>query len=765
MTSIRIQHWYRKYRASSKHAQWCESAAAQDVLSAMETELAQRLAATDEVMLIRAVNLKFTVDTSAYSQAEIANGMGRAMAKAVTETIDRNDRETIRRFPNRVEYLVAFLKAHLGGQPSNQWFFDNFNKKFSKLGNPEPSTSRRISDDTQAGDVTSGDVSGELDKLWLDVIDDWPEIAGRLAQLGLLGSALRRTSVEVRERLWLAGVRGFDLRRDPELERPIFAAALALVQSYAMFEFDSSKVSAAYDAFKHRLSVRTDWNDKTHLSEAVSSAFQFLVQHLSGSEPISTRINGWNAAIDAAVSKMDWLDIDWLVQRLKVWLSNAPKQSEATASPPNLTYRQRAWIDAWKTVSTRFYAEWDQCEPVSAQNRLLAFGLLTEVCPAWSREPALAVFVEQLLSTSNHNSTGTTSNKTSSDASALCPQVKRIKQGKRSHNRDDKAATESTRVMTSEVNIRQEARPQGWSDFAGVFLLLRSISDLRLTSIARNCHFPDDSESTAAKFMLDLALSWNSDQLFSTQLLNEDCGLMAIANLVAPVTWCELCDRPLSTNRTAIESFQCRLAKTLIHQGVWTQTTQLQVCTQRTPSGKYCLLGGDGTSRVLPFTGVTTDPLQAKAIIAGWAESLTEAAGGRVDVYVDSSTQSVFGDLGWPVACSTNCESPLRWNSSMPSSLDEPFNSNCAAAADVVLRHWSRWIKGNKDASSEYLLDKFIRRGGYVHTSDNRIVVALQRKPLDVVLQVSGAFEPFDYFVNKRIVKVVFQTSDLGSTS
>jgi hypothetical protein len=67
-----------------------------------------------------------------------------------------------------------------------------------------------------------------------------------------------------------------------------------------------------------------------------------------------------------------------------------------------------------------------------------------------------------------------------------------------------------------------------------------------------------------------------------------------------------------------------------------------------------------------------------------------------------------------------------------------------AAIAWLVIRAWSRWLPGLSTASVPFLLGKGLTRWARVATTAATIDVALDPKPLDVVLQMAGYLRPLD---------------------
>jgi hypothetical protein len=61
-----------------------------------------------------------------------------------------------------------------------------------------------------------------------------------------------------------------------------------------------------------------------------------------------------------------------------------------------------------------------------------------------------------------------------------------------------------------------------------------------------------------------------------------------------------------------------------------------------------------------------------------------------------------------------------------------------AWTASALLRIWARWLRQFANSSIPYLLDNFICRRGRVSLTDDTLVVELDRKPLDIILEMAG---------------------------
>jgi hypothetical protein len=61
-----------------------------------------------------------------------------------------------------------------------------------------------------------------------------------------------------------------------------------------------------------------------------------------------------------------------------------------------------------------------------------------------------------------------------------------------------------------------------------------------------------------------------------------------------------------------------------------------------------------------------------------------------------------------------------------------------ALAAIAVVRTWARWLRQFAASSVPWLLDKFIRRPGKIRVGESAILVELDPRPLDIVIEMAG---------------------------
>jgi hypothetical protein len=97
-------------------------------------------------------------------------------------------------------------------------------------------------------------------------------------------------------------------------------------------------------------------------------------------------------------------------------------------------------------------------------------------------------------------------------------------------------------------------------------------------------------------------------------------------------------------------------------------------------------------------------------------------------------------DPGSAVSAEFASEATAALTEGWPSDIPRP--DSIAALAVVLLRLWSRWLRGFAQSSAPYLLRQFIRRRGRIAARPNEIEVILRPAQLDVVLEMSGYLAP-----------------------
>ena len=575
-SSFHIRHWRRHYRVREPHVTGWERLASEAVLVAFEKAMAEAVTDEREVVLLRKVALRFTAFEPDGSHLELAEQWGRAMATAVQEAIKRNDPDNVRRFADIEEHLVCFLHAIVSQQNADAWYFARLSG----------------SDDSQPP------AENQIESLLERHLDRWPEVLARLSQRGLFPSVMRKVSWPVQQQLWSVGIRGLKVTTDRECERPVFAAALQIVSRICRHHFDSLESHNSFRAYIAQPQPETDWGDATHLAEAVYSAIRFVLGRFSLKlDVVAEAEASLTTRIDAALQTLDWLDREWLQRRLVIHATrNQPseKASMAAVTRPN-SPKLAAWEQAWQRVESRFLAECDSTTTASPGNCLLALSLLVENHADWVHDPALPAFVERLLKQKATNlvrdliaqpdaqnvdmelsQVHVALQKSEARPYSLSSDVLSTSKAQSPLPASDAPSALSASNASDSIRESSLDGLQFTTAFAGVFLLVRGLQDLRLSSAARQSGFPNADTTVSAVLLAQLACLWNQCDWPN----QPDHGLLEFARLYTSVEWNDLLMSEMTLDEQASQTFQSQLARTLIGLGTWSTRSRLHVLVQ-----------------------------------------------------------------------------------------------------------------------------------------------------------------------------------------
>lgn len=744
-----IKHWHRHYQLREPHVLAWEQLASGSVLAAFEQALADVVADEREVVLLRKVSLRLTTDEPRGAHRELAVQWGRAMATAVEEALDRNDAENVQRFADTEEHFVCYLEALLTRQDAAAWYFAKWHS-------------------SESGPAS--DAGAELDELLNHHLDLWPNVLPRLARRQLLPQVLRRVTAPLQQRLWAVEIKQGPQAAEPPGERPVFAVALQIVESLTRGHFDASDRQEAFQAYLARPQPATDWNDVTHLAEAVYAAVCFLWDRFSCPLTVGLETSELlSKKVLAAIEPFDWLDREWLQHRLEGHVNrNKPLPSAAAGSaeahstiekpssqPARLVLRHAVWEQRWLTVERRFLAERQPGQYATAGNCLLALALVTEDHPEWVRDPALARFVEQTLAQLD-------SDRPADIAARLSP-----RDSEAIHNRlravppSDATASELTGRIKSVTELQRHHtdRPAPERDripthFAGVFLLSRAIHDLQLPGLARRAGFPGSAQLDSARLLCELACHWMQRSIPQ----EADHGLWEFAQLGGAAEWHELAMPWTSSQASVTQLFQSSLARSLIGLGTWKKPTVLQVIIQEVDvngSTQKWLLGGDAAGHAFPWCTRWDESSDLDATIDAWRTELAGWLNQPIEISVDRTGQFV-GDPSALPGAKPGIPRPL-WANAARNGQSLNQQGTVWATAAVLLRHWAQGLRGMSGSSNGYLLQHFVQRSGTISRQSQSLEIELDRRPLDAVLKVSGMFDSLDFFTGKELLKISFK--------
>ncbi len=495
-----IHHWQRHYRVrTAAEGRRLDALAAGPVMAAYEAAVEQSVGATDEVILVRRVNVRLALRHDAADAGRPARQWGDAMAAGLQRTLRDNEPDNIARYADAADHLAAFVAAALADTAKDDWRFARF---------------ARCHGESVAATIVSALINhAEL----------CPIVLSRLLQKGLLSPMLAAIGPTEARRIWVENIAG-PSAPTPDEERPLFAAAIGLVTALLDMEVKASWVERKFAEYISEHRPNTDWNDSTHLAAGVLAAVRFLLR--------TADVKSTPAAefIVAAVKPLDWLDREWLVQQLETLLMArvGPQLMPTVSRPSGATPRQREWLAALLATLPRVQDHLNRSDVSSEKNAMLLFAALVERYPAWAGDVAVSSFIDTMLRAADvirQHGRATTDSSPASAALRMIAECGEPAQAVVTALLGRNPVTPRHQTQHSVADIGEVTAA------AGVFLLWRTFQDLRLSALVRSCEFPCTGSKGSQQFRLALAARLAGLDMADAN----DPGLLAFSGVAVPI--------------------------------------------------------------------------------------------------------------------------------------------------------------------------------------------------------------------------------------
>jgi hypothetical protein len=300
------------------------------------------------------------------------------------------------------------------------------------------------------------------------------------------------------------------------------------------------------------------------------------------------------------------------------------------------------------------------------------------------------------------------------------------------------------------------------SPCAGVLLLLRAIADVRLRSLAARVGYPPSAPWPDAALPLALGLRWAGATESARGRVGTSVAMLAAVD--DPPTR-EVVGRAWSA-ATPDDDERFQLAWLTVLTGHrLLEGGGLHLFAFPGARETMTVIASSDPCMLWPVGRVgLTGPGELSRVVAGWLAAWQELTGRRPDWIV--CDDSLVGTLraGLPDERVTGIT--LRDAPPGPGTAADAHRAGRRAlvatrrclsrgrlglpAADLtveltaatLLRLWARWLPGFAEASVPYLLEQFVRRPGRIRHEPGRLLVELDRRPLDIVLELAGYTSP-----------------------
>lgn len=745
--------------------------AGQRVMSSMEAALEQALGNDPAVYVFRRVRSSVFLNPHSRTDAWLADRWGSRLAAALLRTLadDPGDHVNLMRFRDQADYVAHFCIALEQGTAWEDWYLKSF------------SAYRESGSQHAIGAVL------------MEHRSQLAAIFGYLHQYGRLKQVLAALDSAAVQTLWSDGV-GAARVNDSETLRPLFAAALDLIEQLNLWQVPPRDRESLFLEYLSENSAPADWRDRQGLAAAVLSVLHFMRRR--GYLETEREIPPHPDRLETALAHLDWLDTDWLAAAIRK-LSDEPTDTPELPLPParrSLPARQRALIDDLSLLLRGEELQLDLAVPDSPANALRIYALLVARAPRWADDPAALNLIQNLLLASAllgaansppralsylrrgelQRAIGEIAEASRANAAAPFRFIAGIGDAgiELLEQLIESLSTVGVGRARGELEaLQQEARPaplplraqKGKSEIhrgqnlqavspgrgirtrcAGVYLLVRALQDARLASLSDTCGYPPlDMAERFQALVLALGICWMGDAALDGEYL--DPGLGVLAGMDKAPTLVQVRELWCKATREDHARFQTALLQMLASVRLL-QPSIMRLYSVPFGMERTAWIVGDESAQLFPLGCVVRPGETVEQRLSQWLEVWTETAGVTPTITADSECGLGYFKNESEQAHARGREGLLAALRSVGRvSLGDPETDLCLSlTAIVLLRLWARWLTRFNNSSPDYLLDHFIRRSGLVQNEADSLVVGLDSRPLDLILEMAGYLAELD---------------------
>jgi len=697
-----------------------------------DAALQELLGDTPAVYVLRDVTTRHAWNTAQLSDGRLAELWGRGIASALMRAIatDSGDGFHLVRFDDHADYVASFVIDLIEGAARSRWWYGEF-ASYAAWPRRRALLAVLLEHRDRLADILAllhrrGALTRVLDAL------------GEPARQVLLGESARRV---------LLGEPDAPPTADREAIRPLLATAIELSRALGLWtgRLDQASVLERYVATGPHDRV---WSDARDLADGVWEAFAWL----DALGAIDRRATMPAGLVNAALAPLDWLDIGHLRERLLGRLARHGAGGDMPVRPPLApTPRQVEVVQALLSIARSGVAGLDPADPASAANALRLYAALADSAPHFRGDPSIPALVQLMLG-------GWSWVAAQASPTAALDRLRREDIPLPLAGSDDATALRIVvRIGTPATDLiealeiatgtrHSRSRPVD-SACAGTVLLLRTVTDLRLSAIADLAGFPPETDTSPGALLLALGRRWAGPDGACRGRV--DAGLAALAGLDAPPTLEEVGRAWSRVTAADEERFERAWFATLAAQGVLGDG-DLNLHLLPAGRGRMAVIAGTPTG-LWPLGRIIREPGELPAILAGWLRAWEAETGLRPSVRCGTPLAGTLrarlpcellapDDTVAATAHQSGRSAFLRAHRAMRWGRTGRTGSDLLVelVAGSVVRLWARWLRGFSAASVPYLLDEFVRRPGSVRQEGSGVHVELDPRPLDVVLEIAG---------------------------
>lgn len=700
-----------------------ERVAREQLAAEYEAAIGSALGDDPSVYVLRKVNARLSMALDPLTpDRSAARTWGQRAALAAVRTIARQpEGEGLVRFDDQADFVTHFISDLVHGTAWERWFYGAF------------------------GALRQLPTRDALVRVLEDNAAEIPAILARLHASGDIDPLLHALGPEGRGWLWSQA------RGDGALEsagaRSLLNLALELFDRLDLWQ---GARPALEDLPADLLAGPLDWRDRQSLADGMLAAAQALLRrgHVRR-DPSSLA-----ARLPEALAPLDWLDGERLEQGLGVLFSGAllqpparalfdlpvrpvPFAAGAGAPAARLTPRQQQLLETLRDLVAGVRVRIEAGEGDDATEALRLYSALVAHDAGWAGDGLALETIRRLVD----------GWRWLQQSGAPETHLRRIARGEvaAGSGAGELAALAAFGEPGAQVlrALLRERRSAGAETVlqtrcAGAALLLRVLLDARMTLLYRDTGFAAQRPGLDGLVLaLLLALvgpagtvdeDIDSGLLFLTGLITRPDGLEPIRTAAGL--------RERWRGAGAPDAWQALWLHLLDSQHLLQPQALLLYRLQH--SGQDLLVAGDASGNLWPL--VATEGERGAAM--RWPETWQQVTG-QAPQMITKALLEEAGEERTAIYHDGAQRLPAVLDTlAGHTSLDPAWDYSLALAANSILRLWARWLRGFSESSAQFLLDNFIHRPGTITHRAGRLFIALEPRPLDIILPMAGYLDP-----------------------
>ncbi len=540
--SFRIGRWNCTYRVMETQPQAMLAVDALDrrvrrsVLDAYEATLEAAFGNDPAVYVVRRLDVALALHVSAEpNEPALARRWGSRMgAEAVRAIAAAADSANVVRFADEAEFIAHFLADLLRDLAWQRWCYGAFRRFRHTPRNETVLTALREHSRHLAA------------------------IFRCLARLGSLRAVVDLLDAKAASALWSEAVRPSVREPDSSEFRVFVLAAVQIAGALGLWIAGPLNGAELLDLYTAKRPQLPDWTDRRSLAAAVWNILRFAERRgqiaIPGEDETEVR---WSVQAAPLAAALDWLDLEWLRQMLAGWWQETAGSAVPVlrAGPPGAaTPNQLRLLSRLRQVLEAGVIPLDRAQPDSESNALRLFAALAAADPELASHAATASIIKLLLVAWNalarlKDPIGAVQGLRSGRIAAAPDLPSEQSNALRSVAALGAPAVDVLNDLLAHTPIRLRT-PKGDSietDCAGLFLLLRALTEVRLPQVT-------------PPVLLALGVEWAGRASVRAGMADPGLALWsglagmepaaAVLNRLDP----ELCDSLLAKVTTIIES-------------------------------------------------------------------------------------------------------------------------------------------------------------------------------------------------------------------